>query len=403
MSLRLTARSSVALATVSASLLGALVSAPAAGAATWQSTLDYTCRFPLMRPQPLKLKISAEIPATVVANAPTGSFKITASAAVNDAAATALRALFSTTIEGSADAAAQVVFPDNTSIDVGVPTTVPKQAIPTSGGFETNATGSTLSLRLSKVGRAKITVGDLVLRLTPRSADGELTGLSEFETECFQVPGQNNQLATIDVTSATGVTPTPTATAKPPVTPTPAITATATAQPPVTPTPTTPSGIPYSYGLSGSATLKTLTKGTLPLSGAVDANLKLSTGDFTAKIGINETQGNLVALGFLPVSAKVQILPLVDATGNLSPSTGLTAKTQVRIKLPEVKAFGIPLGGGKDCQAKNPSQINLTSPNFDALEGGTLSGVFAISDLTGCGFLNGIISPLTAAPATRSA
>ncbi|MEH3052757.1 MAG: IPT/TIG domain-containing protein [Patulibacter minatonensis] len=184
-------------------------------------------------------------------------------------------------------------------------------------------------------------------------------------------------------------TATPTPSAPPTATPTP----TPTASVPATPTPT--AGVRYGYALAGSATLKTLTKGTLPLSGTVDAELKLSTGAFSATLGLNATQGNLTALGFLPVSAKVQLVPLVPATGTLT-SAGLTASTQVRIKLPEIKALGIPLAGGANCQTKNPSQINLKSgADFDPLEGGTLNGTFSISDLSGCGFLTGLVSPIT--------
>ena len=83
-------------------------------------------------------------------------------------------------------------------------------------------------------------------------------------------------------------------------------------------------------------------------------------------------------------------------TGTLDANTGLTANITVRIKIPSVTLLGLQLAGGANCQAKNPSAIKLTSPGFDALEGGLLTGTFGISDLTGCGFLNGIVSPITA-------
>ncbi len=68
-----------------------------------------------------------------------------------------------------------------------------------------------------------------------------------------------------------------------------------------------PSGTPapcgstakFSYTLAGSTSINTLTKGTMPLTGAIDAVLCTATGDYTATTVINDTQGRLTALGFL--------------------------------------------------------------------------------------------------------
>ncbi|MDO9355279.1 MAG: hypothetical protein Q7T55_16390, partial [Solirubrobacteraceae bacterium] len=69
-----------------------------------------------------------------------------------------------------------------------------------------------------------------------------------------------------------------------------------------------------------------------------------------------------------------------------------------RIKLPSVKTLGIELAGGANCQAKQISSINLKSTQAEFLptEGGPIAGTFSISALTGCGFLNNLVSPLTA-------
>ncbi|MBJ7472939.1 MAG: hypothetical protein JHD16_16650, partial [Solirubrobacteraceae bacterium] len=77
----------------------------------------------------------------------------------------------------------------------------------------------------------------------------------------------------------------------------------------------------------------------------------------------------------------------------------LKSSSLLRIKVLEVKLFGaIPLAGGNSCQTKSLSKVDLTSTDaeFDPLKGGTLAGSFAISDLNGCGVLNGLVSPLTA-------
>ncbi|MEH3052909.1 MAG: hypothetical protein PGN13_02735 [Patulibacter minatonensis] len=217
---------------------------------------------------------------------------------------------------------------------------------------------------------------------------------------------------------ATGTpTPTPTVTTPPTPTPgsedldpTPVPTRTPTVTPPgtaiTTPTPTAAvtlppntvaPGVDRSYGMSGSAVLKNLTKGTVPLSGTANLGWPPSTGDVNGALTFIPTSAKLLALGFLPVTADVEIVPLTPAVGRFDTPDTLSLKTTARIKLPNVRALGIPVGGGKDCQTKNPSAIKLASVgSFVPSAGGALSGTFNISDLTGCGFLNGLISPLTA-------
>ncbi len=152
------------------------------------------------------------------------------------------------------------------------------------------------------------------------------------------------------------------------------------------------------YTLAGSTTLKTLTTGVLPLKGGIDAQLDPSNGKFTADLVLNPTSGRLTAGGFLPVTVKIGFAPSGKTTGTLDDNNILRSKSLVRIKVSEVKLFGaIPLAGGNSCQTKSLSEINLTSTKaFEIFKGGTLTGTYAISDLNGCGVLNGIVSPLTA-------
>ncbi len=156
--------------------------------------------------------------------------------------------------------------------------------------------------------------------------------------------------------------------------------------------------ISYDYDLAGSTTLKTLTKGTLQLRGQIKAQLTLATGAVSADLILNDTSGRLVAAGFLPVTAKVGFAPSGKTTGSLVDGV-LKTNSKVRIKVKEIKLFGaIPLAGGNNCQTKNLSDINLqsTQAEFLPLTGGPLAGSYKISDLNGCGALNGLVSPLTA-------
>ena len=154
----------------------------------------------------------------------------------------------------------------------------------------------------------------------------------------------------------------------------------------------------YTAGLTGTATMKTLVSGPIPLSGGIVADMALADATFEADLTLNPSTGRLNALGFLPVTAKVGFVNAAKTTGDISTDGVLTANATIRIKLLEIKLFGaIPLAGGNNCQSKTLSKIKLTSkPAFDPVVGGAISGTFALGDLNNCGLLTGIVSPLAA-------
>ncbi len=150
------------------------------------------------------------------------------------------------------------------------------------------------------------------------------------------------------------------------------------------------------YSLVGSAVLKTLVKGSVPLTGSVLANVDAATNAFTADLQLNPSSASLTALGFLPVVAKINIVPTDKVRGALTGGV-LSATAKVRIKIPSITLFGVPIAGGANCQTTQVSSIPLksTAP-FSLPQGGPIAGTFSISNLSGCGALNGIVSPLTA-------
>lgn len=158
----------------------------------------------------------------------------------------------------------------------------------------------------------------------------------------------------------------------------------------------------YSADLSGTATMKTLVQGNLPLKGGIVADMTVIDGKYVADLTLNPTTGRLNALGLLPVTARVGFVPAAKTTGDLTDGV-LTANAKLRIKLLDVKLFGaIPLAGGNNCQTKQISNITLKSgPNFDPVVGGAISGSFALSELNNCGLLTGIVSPITAGGGNR--
>ncbi len=339
-----------------------------ASAAPVSLDLKYTCTFPLLKPQPLVLRISSDIPSEVAIGKSTGAFKITATADVSAGSVFGLRAVEAATLEGAATAATDVVLPTGNILPTKIPTTIVKADIPASGGFTTGANGNTPPLTFQQAGTVKLNVKDLVLTLTPRLADGTLTGLDTFETECAQDAGQNNTFATIKV-----VDPTPTP----------------------TPTPTPAPTQPLSYGLSGSALLKTLATGTVPLAGVANLSRASADGSLTGDVLLNPARGNLRALNFLPVKSSLIFSSAAGATGSLRGDT-LSLTTKQNIRLTNVSVFGINLVSGA-CRTSAPSTITLnSSAGAFPLSGGTALSGFTIAPFTDCGYLGTIVSGLAA-------
>ncbi|MBJ7471985.1 MAG: fibronectin type III domain-containing protein [Solirubrobacteraceae bacterium] len=149
--------------------------------------------------------------------------------------------------------------------------------------------------------------------------------------------------------------------------------------------------------MSGTATLKTMVKGSLPMRGSV-ALILWPSGDLSGELRLGDSLGRLTALGFLPVTAKIGFVPSGQTTGSLQGGV-LRTRSLMRIKVKEVKLFGaIPLAGGNNCQTKQLTELNLTANGASVASplGSGLAGTFAMSDLNGCGALNGLVSPWTA-------
>ncbi len=151
------------------------------------------------------------------------------------------------------------------------------------------------------------------------------------------------------------------------------------------------------YGFTGTASLRNLTRGSFKVGGSLTLDIDQPQAVVSGTFENAGSSARLVALGFLPVTAEVAVSSSGATTGTLTGGK-LVTKTKVRFRVEVVKLFGaIPLAGGPNCQTKKLSDLTLASPGvFDPAAGGRLSGTFAISDLNGCGTLNGLVSPLTA-------
>ncbi|MBJ7471984.1 MAG: hypothetical protein JHD16_11815 [Solirubrobacteraceae bacterium] len=378
---RLSSTSRCLVAVGLAAAAAGVAAAPAAAASSL--TLGYQCKIPLIGQVPVTAKYTLDAPASVRVGESTPAFAVTA-----DLTLPAIRGVAQVVVPNSAQGEVKldstVTFPGGVFSKVKLPLQLPNTVFPAPGAVvQSTATGTYPSLVSDEPGTASITIDKLALNLRFLDVDGApfLLPPAVTDIEGNPFPPSDNDPNTTDVScKANAGQDTKAASIE--------ILADTPEEPPV---------VRYSYDLAGTAGLKTLTKGTLPLKGGIDAALTLSTGAFSADLALAPTQGRLIAAGFLPVTAKIGFVTSGKTTGTLLDGV-LESTSKVRIKVQEVKLFGaIPLAGGNNCQTKSLSEIKLKSTDeFKPLQGGNIAGTFKISDLNGCGPLNGLVSPLTA-------
>lgn len=153
------------------------------------------------------------------------------------------------------------------------------------------------------------------------------------------------------------------------------------------------------FGVKGTAGLKTLVRGSIPVTGSFVADTALDGPDgFEAQLTLANASARLATIGgWLPLTGKLFFAFSGPTTGKLVDGV-LTTNSKVRIKVGGVKMFGaIPLATPNSCQTRQLTDLTMVSTGaFSAATGGTLTGTFRISDLNGCAALAGLFSPVSA-------
>jgi hypothetical protein len=417
----------VAAVAAAATVTGVVVLAGAgsASAADASLTLNYSCPFPLIGTQNLTVTIAATLPDSAVAGVATDPFTFTADVTVPDNATQGLSLVGATSVSGTATASSTLTN-GSTSLPLSVPLIVPATPVPASGSFTVHSTGSAPAVTLPNEGTAAITVGDFSTTLTPVTAAGQPTGLGTFTSDCTQVAGQNNVLATFPVTAPAPPTtttteppPTTTTTEPPPTTTTtePPPTTTTTEPPPTTttteppppttttePPPTTtttetppPGNLTIDYSVNGSTHLKGLNTTVKLGPGSLPVSLDLASGNFTGDLSLPTATASFTLLGFIPGTAKIQLVPASQVTGTFQDST-VNADAKETIRITDLSLLGLPVvRSSTTCQTSKPADISLVSgANFNVQTGGTLTGTYTIPSLKGCGLLTPLLSAFAA-------
>ncbi|MES9603188.1 DUF6801 domain-containing protein [Actinomadura sp. NPDC000929] len=356
-------RTGAALALAAALLASGLAGAGPAAAGPATLGLDYHCTFPLLGPQPVHVELSANVPARVEVGEVMPGITVDSVSTVSAESARGLRALYATTLQGHALADATLTVPETPDgLPVEVDSALDGMPIPASGGFTVKGRGAAPDLTFTKAGPGKVTVGNLVLTLTPRTDDGGASGLGTFESECTQDPGQDAVLASFEIVDEDGG----------------------------------PGAAPYSYTLQGTSTIRA-SGGTIPLTGALDA--KIDGGAVTGGLTLDPSKARFQMLGFLPVTADVVFAAEGGTTGTYRDGV-LTTVSKVTARFPAFTVFGfLPVGGGEACRTSRPSGLTLSSAaGFDPKAGGALTGAYELPPIDGCGALTGVLGSSLAGP-----
>ncbi|MEW2439861.1 DUF6801 domain-containing protein [Streptomyces caniferus] len=159
--------------------------------------MKYTCKVPVIKNQPLTVKIDADIPESVRVHEASRKFAIGARTTV-DADLTAKLRLFGVkTVEGTVAAKVGVSAPQGDR-RISVPLGITKTRIPASGSFTVAATGAAPALTFSRPGTARITAGDISLHVVGKKAGGGVLG--QADVRCRLNAGQKNVVGSFEIT-----------------------------------------------------------------------------------------------------------------------------------------------------------------------------------------------------------
>jgi hypothetical protein len=430
-----TARSVIRVAAIGAVLAATVLIAgggPTAAQQAVKPQLAYTCAFP-SGAQHISVQVGATFPGNGVTGQPIQPTSATISMEIPHAAIASLRAA---TVTASASLTIKITQ-NSASADVawaGLETAATR--VPTSGPLVLTASGAVPPAVIRTSGNVAFTAAALSVLFTPHRADGSSTESTAMPVECVLGSRQDAVLAIVPVTGALGGSgpgsrpiavpradgsqsgthvprqgpsdcpPLPPGGLKlnprfPP--PTPPKGSTIVTQPPLP-------GCAYVVGysdvrkLNGASLIGPgLTNLAINLRVVENQKANYVQTDSAGQLEFNglhqfpPATATLLAFGFIPVTATLQLKELgtVDAyaVGPLSPFhcgkciTTTTIYALQTLRIYDVKVNGVPLNVGSNCRTVNPFVVAVSgsSPQYNIITGGPLTGTVTIPDFTGCG------------------
>lgn len=154
------------------------------------------------------------------------------------------------------------------------------------------------------------------------------------------------------------------------------------------------------YDASGTSTIAS-TGSSIPLGPTtLSTQVDLNAGTISGSMPLPGTTTRFEVVGFIPVTADVNMVPAAPLAGNITPSgfnLVVTSSAQYHIRLSNIRVVGFPLFAGPFCRTKNPVTIPANTPagqSFGLFAGGNLEGTFTIGDFQHCGLNTWLINLL---------
>jgi hypothetical protein len=431
-------RKVIGVAAVGAALAVTAVTADAAPTAAQQVVkpdLAYTCAFP-SGARHVSVRVEATFPSSGTAGQPIQPTRATVTINIPHAAIAGLLRLNSATVTARASLTTKVTQNSASTDATWAGLRTPAMRIPASGPLVLAASGTVPAATVRAPGNVTFTAAALSILLAPSKADRSVTESSAMPAECMLNSRQDGVLAIVPVTSAVAVSGTggpPTIQPRPsgPQSGTRAQRQANADCPPLPPgglklnprfpPPTPPKGsqitnlppLPGCAYVVGFSDVRKLDGAALIGPGLTNLAINLrvvenqkanyvqtdSAGqlEFNGLHQFPPATATLLAFGFMPVTATLQLTELgtVDAyaVGPLSPFncgkciTTTTIYSLQMLSIHDVKVNGVPLNVGNSCRTVNPFEVAVTgtSPQYNIITGGPLTGTVTVPDFTGCG------------------
>lgn len=333
------------------------------------ASLEYSCVFPLIEEQPLRVDITADMPAIVAPGQSTGAFQIQANAQVSAESWNGLSFVGTHTLAGKVEAQSSING-QGVDLPLNLPMAITDTPLPDEiGSFTVVASGETPPLTFTEAnqGEVNIRVGDLLMLLQPRDGNGNPTGLGDFESECTLVPGQDDVLHTLTVTGSNNAE--------------------------------------QRFEFAGESLIKESIF--LPLAGMLQINRAAGSSGLSGDLHLEDSSINVSIIRFfktLSLDARVSIDTVGDLGGTVS-NGNMTVRQEVSMTLNNLrlKIFGFPVSqsNGLSCTTGEPVALSLSTPageSFDPLTGGRLTGKYTLPAFAGCGVMTELVNLFLAGP-----
>jgi hypothetical protein len=425
---RPSSRGAVRVVAVAVVIVAAGVSAGSPSAASPQAVslrLGYTCAFP-SAPRPVSTLVTATFPAAGTAGHPIQATGTGIAITLPQGALAGLARPNATAVTLTASLSTKVTERTRQATAVWRDLRSPATTIPRSGALTLTASGSAPPVTAAAAGEVTVAAGDLSLLFTAPAAGSRQAGSSRVQAACVPRAGQETTLARIAVgLPSTAKAPASRAGNSPADNPAKCLPFPSNLQlnprfplpkpPPGTTTIHQPS-VACSYS-AGFTNARKLNEAALVGPGLTNLRLGLTTyAEFNSKFSylqqdaagqfeyhgqpvLPPARATLLAFGFVPVSATIQISEI----GSLNVALVSCAPTKncpipppknmalffglVSLRISNVDVNGVPLNVGPHCQTATPFNLALigTPPTYNvSFIHGVLTGTVTIPPFSGC-------------------